>query len=61
MRLIRITFRDGTVKEWHHEGRSGGSYTKTLSLEPDWATVRDEYMSTESFPRDLIAKIETKE
>lgn len=59
--LIRITFNDGTVKEFRHEGRGGGSWTKTLTLDEGWATVRDEYGATYSWPLPSIKEVETRE
>ena len=61
MRLIRIEFNDGTVKEFRHEGRAGGSWTKTLTLDNGWATVRDEWGGTFSWPESTIKSVETKE
>ncbi len=59
MRLIKITFKDGTEREWQHEGRSGGSYSKRLKMEPGWVTVIDEYGTAESFPADTIKAVKT--
>ena len=59
--MIRIEFKDETIKEWRHENRAGGSWTKTLTLENGWATVTNEYGDTETFPREDIRCIETKE
>ena len=61
MRLIKLVFKDGTEKEFRHEGRAGGSWTKTLTLEKDWATVHDEYGNTYYYPSDTIKEIETRE
>lgn len=40
---IKIKFRDGSVREFKHQGRAGGSYTKSLSYEGAFAIVTDEY------------------
>jgi len=61
MTYICIEFIDGTKREWRHEGRAGGSWTKTLELQDGWVTVRNEYGSTNIFPRDSIKEIITRE
>ncbi len=61
MSYIEITFTDGTKREWRHQGRAGGSWTKTLELQEGWATVRDEYGNTNTFPRDTIKEIVIRE
>lgn len=43
MSNIKITRKDGRVHNYLHEGRPGGSYTKTLKLENGFAIVQDEY------------------
>lgn len=55
---IKIKFRDGSVREFRHQGRPGGSYTKSLSYEGGFAIVTDEYGKRTSFPAETIAEIE---
>ena len=57
MPSIKITMKDGTVKEFRHEGRSGGSWTKTLKLENGWAVITDEYDKRTIIPMSDIAEI----
>lgn len=57
--MSNITFKmkDGTVRKFEHEGRSGGSYTKTLKLENGFAVVTDEYHKRTVIPATDIAEI----
>lgn len=55
---IRIRFKDGSVREFKHEGRPGGSYTKKLKLKEGFAVVEDEYGKCTVFPSHDIAEIE---
>lgn len=54
---IVIRMKDGTTRDFPHEGRAGGSYTKTLTLEPGWAIVEDEWGSRTAIPQADIAEI----
>ena len=54
---IKIKFRDGTEREFKHEGRPGGSYTKSLSYEGAFVVVTDEYYKRTAFPAELIAEV----
>ena len=61
MREIQITFADGTVRTWRHEGRAGGSWTKTIEFNNGWVTVRDEQGDTYSFQAFAVREVQTKE
>ena len=54
---IKIIFKDGTEREFKHEGRAGGSYTKTLKIEGAFAIVCDEYGVRNTFPAVDIKEI----
>ncbi len=58
MSSFKIHLRDGTVQEFNHVGRAGGSYTKTIKYEPGFAVIHDEYGAKYSIPSDLIQLIE---
>lgn len=58
MANIKITFNNGEVKEFKHEGRGGGSYTKRLKLEGNWAIITDEWDRRTVFPLETIKCIE---
>jgi hypothetical protein len=49
--------KDGTKREFLHEGRSGGSYTKRLTLENGFAVITDEYYARTVIPANDIAEI----
>lgn len=54
---ITIKFRDGTVREFKHVGRSGGSYTKTLTQTAGMVVVEDEWGKRTAFPLDTVAEV----
>ncbi len=54
---ITVKMKDGTVREFRHEGRSGGSYTKTLRYEGAFAVIEDEYHRRTAIPAADIAEI----
>jgi hypothetical protein len=56
---IVVHFRDGTQAEHKHEGRAGGSYTKTLRYEGGFAIIQDEWGAETAYPESTIAKVET--
>lgn len=57
---IWIKFKDGSVREFMHAGRAGGSYTKRLTYEGAFAVVEDEYGKRTAFPSEDIAEITEK-
>ena len=58
MEKIKITFIDGTTKEFRHEGRPGGSYTKQIKYEGMFAIIVDEWGKQLAFPVNSIKEIE---
>ena len=56
---IIVQMRDGTQRKFPHEGRAGGSYTKTLRYEPGFIVITDEYHRETAIPIDLIREILT--
>lgn len=55
---ITFTMTDGTVREFKHKGRPGGSYTVRLTFEEGFAVVTDEWGNRTIFPSHLILNIE---
>jgi hypothetical protein len=49
--------KNGTKRYFPHEGRAGGSYTKSLSLEGAFAVVTDEYYRKTVIPAADIEEI----
>jgi hypothetical protein len=56
---IRMKMKDGTMLEFLHQGRPGGSYTKSLRYEPGFAVITDEWYKETAIPSDLIAVLTT--
>ena len=56
---IVIEFKDGTKREFPHEGRVGGSYTKRIRYEGAFVIVEDEWHKTFSFPAIDIKEVRT--
>ena len=54
---ITIKFKDGTVREFKHEGRAGGSYSKSVKYESEWVIVQDEWYNTTAFPANDIKEV----
>ena len=59
MPSIKITMKDGTVHDFPHQGRAGGSYTKTVRYEGAFVIVQDEWYNETAFPANDIEKVET--
>lgn len=57
MANITVKMKDGTVREFMHEGRAGGSYTKRLSYEGAFAIITDEWHTKTAIPAADIAEI----
>lgn len=57
MSSIVFKMKDGTTRAFPHEGRSGGSYTKTLTFEGAFAIVTDEYYKRTAIPAEDIAEV----
>lgn len=57
MSNITIKLKDGSTREFRHEGRPGGSYTKTLKFEGGFAIVEDEWSKRIAIPAEDIAEI----
>lgn len=60
MASITIKMKDGTDRSFPHEGRPGGSWTKTLRYEPGFVVITDEYGNETAIPTDDIAQINTR-
>lgn len=57
MANIVITMKDGTIKEFLHGGRLGGSYTKTIRYEIGVAIITDEWYEETVIPMADIKEI----
>lgn len=61
MKSITVIKKDGTKKEFHHQGRVGGSYTISIRYEDNFAIVSDEWENETIFPSDSIDEIKTEQ
>lgn len=61
MASIMVKMKDGTVRDFPHEGRAGGSFTKRLRYEPGFVVITDEWDKQTAIPTADIAEIITTE
>lgn len=61
MASIRVKMKDGTVRDFPHVGRAGGSYTKSIRYEGGFAIIKDEYDTETAIPAVDIAEVVKKE
>lgn len=57
MAYIKITFKDGAVKEFNQQGCSGGSWTNTVEYQPGWVVVTDLYKAKYAYPIDIVQEV----
>jgi hypothetical protein len=57
MSSITVKFKDGTKREFPHEGRAGGSYTKTVSYEGGAVIITDEWHNRVAFPLESVSEV----
>lgn len=57
MASIYVKMKDGTKREFKHEGRAGGSYTKTISYKGVFAVIEDEWGNETAIPSTDIEEI----
>jgi hypothetical protein len=58
MSNIVVIMKSGERREFKHEGRAGGSYTKTLKLEGAFAIIEDEWYRRTVIPAADIQEIQ---
>lgn len=57
MASITVKMKNGTVREFPHSGRAGGSYTKSLKFEGVFAVITDEWGERVAIPAADITEI----
>ena len=57
MANITVKMKDGTKREFKHEGRAGGSYTKTVKFEAGFVIITDEWDERIAIPAADIAEV----
>ena len=55
---IVVYMKDGTKKNFPHQERAGGSYTKKIRYEGNFAIITDEYYNETAIPSQDILEIE---
>ena len=56
---IKIELKDGSVRDFPHKGRPGGSYTKKVRYEGAFVIVTDEYYKETAIPAADIKAVTT--
>ena len=54
---VIITMKDGTKREFRHQGRSGGSYTKRIAYQSAFVVVTDEWDTQTAIPAADISEV----
>lgn len=57
MASITIKMKDGTTREFPHEGRAGGSYSKSVTYEGAFVVITDEYYKRTAIPASDVAEV----
>jgi hypothetical protein len=57
MASITITMKDGTIRSFPHEGRAGGSYTKSVRYEGGFVIVTDEWYKETAIPAEDVREV----
>ncbi len=56
---VKVKLKDGTIREFKHRGRPGGSYTVNVKYEGGFVIVTDEWDKQTAFPSEIVAEVET--
>lgn len=54
---ISVEMKDGTTREFPHQGRAGGSYTKHIRYEGAFAIIGDEWGNEVAIPVGDIKEV----
>jgi hypothetical protein len=54
---ITVRFKDGTKREFPHQGRAGGSYTKSVKYEGGAVIITDEWYNRTAFPLSDVSEV----
>lgn len=60
MASITVKMKDGTVREFPHVGRAGGSYTKTVEYLGAFVVITDEWYKRTAIPAADVAEVVEK-
>ena len=56
---VRVTMKDGTVREFKHRPRAGGSYNIKVDYKGSFLVITDEYYNETAIPAADIAEVKT--
>ena len=57
MSSIKVKMRDGTIRDFPHVGRDGGSYTKHVNYEGAFVVIEDEWGAKTAIPASDVAEV----
>ncbi|MCE5212648.1 MAG: hypothetical protein LLG40_13990 [Deltaproteobacteria bacterium] len=57
---IILEMKDGTARKFLHSPRAGGSYTKKIRYDGDFAITTDEFYNETAIPSSDIKEIKVK-
>lgn len=60
MASIKVFMKDGSIKDFPHIGRPGGSYTKTIRYEGGFAVIKDEFYNETAIPSADIKEVKVQ-
>lgn len=55
--FIRVTFKDGTFRDFKPVGRAGGSYTLSRRYDGAFIVIVDEYSNETAFPASDVKEV----
>lgn len=58
MSSISVKMKDGSVREFPHVGRAGGSYTKSVKFEGGFVIITDEWYGRTAIPATDVIEVE---
>ena len=59
-RNIYVKMKDGSTREFRHEGRAGGNYTKGIRYEEGFVVIIDEWDNETAIPSADIAEVKVE-
>ncbi len=60
MASIYVKMKNGTTKSFPHEGRAGGSWTKSIRYEGAFAIIKDEWDNETAIPVNDIEEVKVE-
>lgn len=57
---IKVHMKDGTVRDFPHTGRAGGSYSKSIRYETGFVVITDEWGNETAIPTADVEEVKTR-